>query len=73
MAPGYRESTESWADVMRDLRDRDWLRPCWRWVTALWACGQPWTRSSPPPKVAPALLEPPGAERTKQAAQTAAS
>ena len=45
MAPGYRESTESWADVMRG---GDWL-PCWRWVTALWACGQPWTRSSPPP------------------------
>ena len=37
MAPGYRESTESWA---RDAGcgTGDWLRPCWRWVTALWAC-----------------------------------
>lgn len=26
MEPGYRESTESWADVLRDLRDRE-LRP----------------------------------------------
>ena len=27
MAPGYRESTESWADVMRDLRDRGLAPP----------------------------------------------
>ena len=30
MAPGYRESTESWADT---CGTGDWLRPCWRWVT----------------------------------------
>jgi len=27
MVPGYRESTESWADVLRDLRDRGLQRP----------------------------------------------
>ena len=27
MAPGYRGSTESWADVMRDLRDRGLAPP----------------------------------------------
>jgi len=27
MEPGYRESTESWADVLRDLRDRELIPP----------------------------------------------
>ena len=40
LADGYRESTESWADLLRDCRRRGMTAPCWRSGTARWGSGK---------------------------------
>lgn len=45
ISDGYRESTESWADVLRDLK----RPPCSPWATGHWGCGRRCGRCSPPP------------------------
>jgi putative transposase len=46
---GFRESEESWAEVLRDLKRRGCRRRCWRSVTARSASGAPSARCSPRP------------------------
>ncbi|MDH6228887.1 putative transposase [Streptomyces sp. MJP52] len=43
---GYRESAESWADLLRDCARRGMRAPSWRSVMAPWASGRPWPRCS---------------------------
>jgi len=45
---GFRESTESWLDVLRDLKERGLSAPRnWPSATAPWVSGAPWSRSIP--------------------------
>jgi transposase-like protein len=49
IADGPRESTESWADLLRDLRRRACALGWWPWVTRPWASGRPCATCSPKP------------------------
>ncbi len=71
MELGYRESTESWAEVLRNLRDRGLAPPLLAMgdgALGLWAA----LDQVFPHHRAPKVLEPPGTQRTEQAAQTTA-
>ncbi len=46
LAEGLRESTESWADLLRDCRRRGMRDPGSSSATARWASGGPWRRCS---------------------------
>ena len=54
MDPGYRESKESWAETLRDLRNRGLERRWWQRVTAPWGYEQPWMRPIPRPNTSAA-------------------
>ena len=47
---GYRESTDSWLSLLRDLKGRGWLHPDWRLATVRWAFGQHCGKSIQEPK-----------------------
>jgi hypothetical protein len=40
ISDGYRESTASWADVLRDLKRRGMRAPVVPWATGPWGCGR---------------------------------
>jgi putative transposase len=40
LSDGHRESTESWADLLRDCKPRVCTRRCWPWAMAHWGFGQ---------------------------------
>ena len=46
LADGYRESAESWADLLRDCARRGMRAPCWPSVTARWGSGTRCARCS---------------------------
>ena len=48
LADGYRESTESWADLLRDCRRRGMMPRCWPSATEPLASGKPSARCSRP-------------------------
>jgi hypothetical protein len=50
LADGYRESTESWADLLRDCARRGMRAPVLAAVTGRWGSGVRCARSSPGPK-----------------------
>jgi putative transposase len=49
VADGERESTDAWAELLRDLRRRGMRAPVVMSVTVRWGCGPRWGRCSPPP------------------------
>ena len=48
MEPGYRESQESWAETLRDIRNRGLEAPMAAMGDGVLGSGQLWTRSIPP-------------------------
>lgn len=63
LAEGLRESTESWADLLRDCRRRVCATQSWWSATARWACGRPWPRCSPQPSISGAGFTRPAMSR----------
>ena len=49
LTDGYREATESWADLLRDANGVACARRCWRSATARWGSGARCARCSPTP------------------------
>ena len=49
MTDGYRESIESWADLLRDADAAGWAHRCWRSATARLGSGKRCVRCSQPP------------------------
>jgi transposase-like protein len=49
LADGYRESAESWADLLRDCARRGMRARCWPPVMGRWASGTGYARCSPRP------------------------
>ena len=49
LTDGYREATESWADLLRDANGVACARRCWRSATARWGSGPRCARCSPTP------------------------
>ena len=49
LTDGYREATESWADLLRDCHAAACARRCWRSATARWGSGARCGRCSPRP------------------------
>jgi len=72
IADGYRESTESWADLLRDLRRRGaWAPRCSRWATGPRVLGRP--GRGVPRDEDPAVLGAQGGQRPQRPAQVRAT